>query len=50
MNFSRYNLGVKIDKDPLAVEQNNYLTKILTVYIASDLDVWIKILLRNFTK
>ena len=33
----------------LAVEQNNYLTKIVNVYIVYDLDAWLKIQLRNFT-
>ena len=32
------------DKDPLAVGQNNYLTKIVNVYIVYDLDIWTKIL------
>ena len=26
-------MGIKFDKDPLAVEQINYLTKIIIVYI-----------------
>ena len=42
-------MGVKFDKDPLAVEQNNYLTKIVNVYIVCDIDAWPKILFRNFT-
>ena len=33
-------MGIKFDKDPLAVEQNNYLTKVVNVYIVYDLDVW----------
>ena len=33
-------MGIKFDKDPLAVEQNNYLSKIVNVYIAYDLDSW----------
>ena len=40
---------MKLDKDPLAVEQKNYLTKIVNVYIVYDLDAWPKIPLRNFT-
>ena len=31
---------IKFDKDPLAVEQNNYLTKIVNVYTVCDLDSW----------
>ena len=42
-------MGVKFDKDPLAVEQNNSLTKIVNVYIFYDLDAWPKIPLRNCT-
>ena len=33
-------MGVKFDKDPLAVEQNNYVSKIVNVYIVFDLDAW----------
>ena len=33
-------MGIKIDKDPLTIEQNNYLTKIVNVSIAYDLDAW----------
>ena len=33
-------MGVKYDKDPLAVEQNNYASKIVNVYIVHDLDAW----------
>ena len=29
-------MGIKPDKDPIAVEQNNYLTKIVNVNIAYD--------------
>ena len=32
-----YKMGMKFDKYPLAVEQNNYLTKIVNVYIVYDL-------------
>ena len=31
-------MGIKFDKDPLPVEQNNYFTKIVNVYIVYDLD------------
>ena len=39
---------MQFDKDPLAVEQNNYLTKIVNVYIAYDLDSWRRNLINNF--
>ena len=42
-------MGIKFDKDPLAVEQNNYVTKIVNVYSVYDLDAWPKIPLGNFT-
>ena len=35
-------MGVKYDKDPLAAEQNNYVSKIVNVYIVFDLDAWPK--------
>ena len=31
-------MGIKFDKDPLAVEQSNCTAKIVNVYIAYDLD------------
>ena len=49
IKLSEYRIGIKFDKEPLAVEQNNYLTKIVNVYIAYDLDAWRKVMLRNFT-
>ena len=38
IKFVGYNMGLKFDKDPLDVEQNNYLTKIVNVYIVYNLD------------
>ena len=32
-------MGIKFDKDLLAIEQNSYLTNILNVYTVYDLDV-----------
>ena len=40
IKFSEYRIRIKCDKDYLAVEQNNYFTKIVKVYIAYDLDAW----------
>ena len=34
---SVYKMGIKFDKDPLAVEQNNDLNEIANVYIVYDL-------------
>ena len=31
-------MGIKFDKDPLAVDQNNYVSKIVNFYIIYDLD------------
>ena len=31
-------MKIKFDKNPLTVEQNNYLSKIVNVYIVYDLD------------
>ena len=49
MKLSGYKMGIKFDKDPLATEQSNYLTKILNVYIVYDLDACPKIFPRDFT-
>ena len=38
IKLSRYRMGIELDKDHLTVEQNNYLTKIVNVYIVYDLD------------
>ena len=35
---SEYRIVITFDKDPLAVEQNNYLTKIVIIYTLFDLD------------
>ena len=37
IKLSEYRIGIKFDKYPLAIEQNNYLTKIVNVYIVYDL-------------
>ena len=33
-------MRIKLDKVPLAVEQNNYLNEMVNVYIIYDLDAW----------
>ena len=33
-------MGIKFDKDALALEQNNYASKIANVYIVYDLYAW----------
>ena len=35
-----YRMVIKLDKDHLAVEQNNHATKIAKAYIIYDLDSW----------
>ena len=40
IKISRYKMGIKFDKNSLVVEQNNYLTKILNLYIVYDLAAW----------
>ena len=37
---SGYRIGIKFDKYCLAVKQNNYLTKIVSVYIVYVFDAW----------
>ena len=39
----------QINNTPLVIEQNNYATKIVNVYIFYDLDNWPKNLHRNVT-
>ena len=41
-------MGIKFDEDPLAVEQNNYASKIVNVYIVYDLDAWPRNPTNNF--
>ena len=48
IQLSGYRMGTKFDKHPLAVEQNNYLTKIVNVLIVYDLDAWSKNPTNNF--
>ena len=48
IKLSGYRIGIKFDKDPLAVEQSNYLTKIVNVYIVYDLDAWSRNPTNNF--
>ena len=48
IKLSGYKMVIKFGKDPLAVEQNKYFTKIVNIYIVSDLDAWLKFLLQNF--
>ena len=40
--LSEYRIIIKFDIEPLAVEQNNCLTKIVNIYIVYDLDAWPK--------
>ena len=48
IKLSGYKMEIKFDKDPVAIEQNNYVTKILIVYVVYDLNAWPKIPLRIF--
>ena len=41
-------MGIKFDKDPLAVEQNNYASRIVNVSIVYDLDAWPRNPTNNF--
>ena len=38
IKLSACKMGIKFDKDPSAVEQNNYKRNIVNAYIVSDLD------------
>ena len=41
-------MGIKFDKDPLAVEESNFSTKIVNVYIVYDLEAWPRNLTNSF--
>ena len=48
INLSGHRMRIKIDRDPMAVEQNNSLSKIANVYIVYDLDAWVRNSTDNF--
>ena len=48
IKFSEYRIGIKFHNNPLTVEQNNYLSKIVNIYIVYDLDAWPKNPTNNF--
>ena len=48
VKLSGYRIGIRFDKDTLAVEQNNYLTKIVNVYIVYELNAWPRNPTNNF--
>ena len=48
IKLPEYRIGIKFDKDPLATEQNNYLTKIVNFYIVYDLVAWPRNPANNF--
>ena len=48
IKLSGYRMGIKFDKDPLAVEQNNYTTEIETAYFVYDLDAQLRTSINNF--
>ena len=48
IKHSGYRMGIKLNKNNLAVDQNNYPTKILNFHIVYDLDAWLTIPTNNF--
>ena len=48
ITLSEYRIRIKFDKDPLAVKQNNYLSKIVNVCIVYDLEAWPRNPTNNF--
>ena len=48
IKLSEYRIGIKFDKESLAIEQNNYLSKIANVCIVHDLDARPRNLTNNF--
>ena len=45
---SEYKVGIKFDKEPLAIVKNNYATKTVNANIPYELDTWPKIPLTSF--
>ena len=48
IKLSEYRIGIIFDKDPLAAEQKNYLTKIVNGYVVYDFDAWPRNTTNNF--
>ena len=48
IRHSGYKVGIKLDKDPLAVKQKNYTTNIVNAYIVYVLENWSNSALRGF--
>ena len=48
IKLCEYRMVIKFDKDPLAIEQNNYTTKIVNVYIVYNPDAWPRYPTNNF--
>ena len=48
IKHSEFRTGIKLDKNLLAIKQNNYLIKIANVYIVYDLDAWPRNPTNNF--
>ena len=48
IKLSECKIRIKFDKDPIAVEQNKYLSKIVNVYLAYELDAWPRRATNNF--
>ena len=48
IKLTEYRIGIKFDKDPSSIEQSNYLTKIVNVYIVYDLDARLRNPTKNF--
>ena len=48
IKLSDCKIGIIFDKDPLAIEQNNYLSKIVNTSIVYDLDTWPRNPTNNF--
>ena len=48
LKLFRNKIWIKFDKDSSVVEQNDYATKIVHIYIDYELDTWSKISVSNF--
>ena len=48
IKLTGYKIGIKLNKDPLAAEQDNYFTNIVNFYVVYDLAAWLRNPTYNF--
>ena len=48
IKLTGYKIGIKLNKDPLTAEQDNYFTNIVNFYVVYDLAAWLRNPTYNF--